>query len=493
MQDYQFREQLEDSFIEFHGFLRHQLDINRCPRASDGEIIVSSNREHRRANVDSQYPLRSNRTVCKQLEDVKQRLASSSCDRVRIAALQDALQYGKDGFQLVKKIIKIERGLVQLMALDLLWEKANSRGKQKLLNYLTRHPDVCTNYIEKVLEPSLVTLEAQQERRHQALAAVCQAQELVKQQYTQALFKASKREQSDRKNRNFSLPSYSSQIRQDEQALTASQANAQAASDRISFKIECSSQHCAQSTPINAKALAQEVGALKAQLDRQTILIKSLLPNLVLISKLFEAKAKKYLFEAQTFAKAIEQIEQGLLQLEANWQELEKLASCESSPLPIRQRLESLIAQLQNYLLLLNQTIARAITTQLQIQHHYTLIKKAADYCKYRGQLDWQEGNEDWARESLVRRKRYLDTAAILKFGLARQTPQLQILQCHLFVLQGWLSLSREMKHALKSESSTDGMEIVQTLLSHRTMFPYNTSSILMELERLKQEWLMMQ
>jgi hypothetical protein len=410
---------------------------------------------------------------------VKQRLASS-CDRVRIAALKEALQHGQDGFQLVKKIIKTERGLVQLMAFDLLWEKANFRGKQRLLNYLARHPDVGTNYIEKVLEPSLVALEAQQERRHQALATVCQAQELVKQQYNQALSKTSKPQQSDREGSNSSF-----------KRLTASELNDQPASDRVSSGVESNANHSAQSTPIDAKALSQEVSALKAQLDQQTILIKTLLPNLVLISKLFEAKAKKYLFEAQTFTKAIEQLEQGLLKLEADWQELERLAGGESSPLQLRQRLEMLIAQLQNHLVLLHQTVARAITTQLQIQHHYTLTKKAADYCKYRGQLDWQEGNEDWARESLVRRKRYLDTAAILKFGLARQTPQLQVLQCHLFVLQGWLSLTREMKHALKSESSTDWIEIVQTQLSHRTKFPYNTSSIMMELERLKQEWMM--
>lgn len=480
MQNYQFREQLEDSFTEFHGFLHHHVDVNRCPRASDSEILVLSNREHT-GGVDSEYPRRSNRSVSKELEDVTQRLASS-CDRVRIAALKEALQHGQDGFQLVKKIIKTERGLVQLMAFDLLWEKANSRGKQSLLNYLARHPDVCTNYIEKVLEPSLVALEAQQERRHQALAAVCQAQERVKQQYKQVLCQASKPKQSDRQGSSSSSKS-----------LTASELNAQPASDRVSFKMECSSKQSAQSTPINTKALSQKVSALKAQLDQQTILIKTLLPNLVLISKLFEAKAKKYLFEAQTFAKAIEQIEQGLLQLDVDWQELEKLTSCESSPLQLSQRLELLIAQLQNYLVLLNQTIARAITTQLQIQHHYTLTKKAADYCKYRGQLDWQEGNEDWARESLVRRKRYLDTAAILKFGLARQTPQLQVLQCHLFVLQGWLSLTREMKHALKSESSTDRIQTAQTRLSHRTKFPYDTSSIMMELKRQKQEWLMMQ
>lgn len=480
MQNYQFREQLEDSFTEFHGFLHHHVDVKRCPRASEGEIIVFSNRKQT-SGIESQYPLRSNRTVSKAFEDMKQRLASS-CDRVRIAALKEALQYGKDGFQLVKKIIKTERGLVQLMAFDLLWEKANVLGKQRLLNYLARHPDVGTNYIEKVLEPSLVALEVQQERRHQALATVCQAQELVKQRYNQVLCQVAEPEKSDREGSNSSF-----------QRLTPSELNAQSDSDRVSSRVEHNATHSTPSTPIDTKALSQEVSVLKAKLDQQTILIKTLLPNLVLISKLFEAKAKKYLFEAQTFTKAIEQIEQGLLQLEADWQELERLTGSESSPSQLRQRLEMLMAQLQNHLVLLHQTVARAITTQLQIRHHYTLIKKAADYCKYRGQLDWQEGNEDWARESLVRRKRYLDTAAILKFGLARQTPQLQVLQCHLFVLQGWLSLTREMKHALKSESSTDGIQIAQTRLSHRTKFPYNTSSIVMELERLKQEWLIMQ
>jgi hypothetical protein len=216
--------------------------------------------------------------------------------------------------------------------------------------------------------------------------------------------------------------------------------------------------------------------------------VKNFLPDLGLISKLFEAKAKKYFFEAQTFAKAIEEIEKALLQIEAHWQELERITVCEKSPLKLLQLLESLISQMQEHLMLLRQTVARAITTHLQIQHYYNLAKKAADYCKHKAQLDWQQGNENWARESLIRRKTYVEAATILKFSVEQQTPQLEAFKCHLFVLESWLSLATQMKDTLQVGSSSALAQIAQALLWRRIEFPYNSSRIRAELERVKQE-----
>jgi cytochrome c556 len=476
MQDYKCRERLEDEDTStgLQGFPDYEADFNQCSRVSAGGVSISIQRKTTGV-MDNPFPPPLNCAVLKGLEEVKQRLASS-CDSVRIAALKEALHYGKEGFQLVKKIIKTERGLVQLTAFDLLWEKANLRGKQKLLNYLSSYPEVCTNYIEKVLEPSLVALEEEQERQHRVLAAVCNAQERIRQQYTQAFLTTSSSKQGEQNGRIPGLPSNMSEVRQDEQALIASQFNTQPTLTSVSVMMRGNAEYSAQSAPINAETLSEKANTLKAQLDQQTILINNLLPKLVLISQLFEAKAKKYLFEAQTFAKAIEQIERGLFQIEADWQELESATSCEKSSLKLLERLESLIAQMQEHLVLLHRTVARAITAQSQIQHHYNLVKKAADYCKYRVQLDWQEGNEDGAHESLVRRKRYLNTAAILKFGLARQTPQLQVLKCDLFVLQSWLSLTRDIKYALNVESSSAWTGVVQAQLVRRTQFPYTTS-----------------
>jgi phage shock protein A len=524
MRDYERRERLDDISISLHGF-PHHTDLNQWKRASAGgwSDNLKQLRQHE-AVMDSQFLSSSKSAVLKGLEKVKRRLASSS-DEVRIAALKEALKYGKEGFNLVANIVKNERGSLQLTAYDLLWENTNSRGKQKLLKYLSRHPEVCANYIEKVLEPSLIAMQEEHEQRRQALAQVCNTQELIRQQYEQALLRVSRWKQGYQDRSIPCLPINLLGVRRDKQAVTEFKSDAHSTKNYVLPLVGGNPENPAQSALITAKTLdlrgesfppvpkageageaqeaggefllmgyfcraglAQEVSTLKAQLDQQTALVKNLLPDLVLISKLFEAKVKKYLFEAQTFAKAIEQIEKALLQIETRWQELESLMCCDKSPLKLLQLLESLISEMQEHLMLLRQTVARAITAQLQIQHHYNLAKKAADYCKHRVQLDWQEGNENWARETLVRRKTYVDTATILKFNLEQQTPQLEAFKCHLFVLQSWLSLAIEMKDTLKVGSSSTSAQVAQKLLWRRTKFPYNSSSIRAELERIKQE-----
>ncbi len=485
MGNYECREQLRNTHLVLHSFHRDQEDLNQCNRASVGgwSKNLKPSKDYL-AIRNNQVITSSNSAVLKGLEDVKGCLASSS-DTVRIAALTEALKYGEDGFKLVAKIVKTERGLVQLTAIDLLWQNVNTRGKQKLLQYLSRHPEVCANYIEKVLEPSLNTMQEEQEQRRQALAQVCQTQELIRQQYTQALSRASLWEIGDR---DSTIPINLVEVKQDKQTLTDSKLNTHHSKTSISALVQDNPDNHVSSDQISAKALLQDTIALKAQLDQQTDLVKNLLPDLVLISKLFEAKAKKHLVEAQIFVKAVQQIEKALFQIEAHWQDLESITDDEKSPMIFLELLNSLILEMQEHLMLLNQTVARAITTQLQIQHHYNLAKQAANYCQHRAQLDWQEGDENWARETLVRRKTYLDTAIILKSSLEQQTSQLETFKCHLFVLQAWLSLARQMKNTLKGDRSSASTQEAHKLLLQRIEFPYNTSSIMAQLERIKQE-----
>ena len=415
-----------------------------------------------------------NQPISKELEELKRCLENSS-EAEKIIALKAALKYGEEGFHWVAKIFQEERGMVQLTAYDLLWEKANLRGKKKLLKYLSKHPEFCANYIEKVLEPSLIAMREEQEQMHQTLTQICNNQERIKQQYQQALSRASKWEQDeqDRSIYRFSINRF--RVNQDESPLKESQLDAYLTNNCVSTIVRENPEKPTQSALINTQILSQEASALKAKLDQQTALINNLLPDLALISKLFEAEAKKHLFEAQTFAKAIEEGEKILLQIEVHWQELESLTACETSSVKLIQHLEFLISEMQDYLILLRQIVARAITTQLHVQHHYNLAKKAATYCKHRAKLDWQEGNHNWARESLVRRKTYLDTATILKFSLEQQTPQLDTFKCYLFVLQSWLSLAKEMKDRLNVGSGSASAQIAQALLWRRIEFPYST------------------
>lgn len=174
--------------------------------------------------------------------------------------------------------------------------------------------------------------------------------------------------------------------------------------------------------------------------------------QLFLISKLFEAKAKKYVLEAKEFPQAIEQIKTVLLQIEAHWQEFESFEDCKKSSVNLLQFLELLIVEIQEQLMLLAQTFTHVVTIQLQIEYHYELSQKAANYCQQKVQLEWQEGNENLAMETLLRRKIYLDTATLLKSSLEQQIPQLESVHNYSFVLQNWLFLAQQMKDMLVVE-----------------------------------------
>jgi hypothetical protein len=281
------------------------------------------------------------------------------------------------------------------------------------------------------------------------------------------------------------LPSNVFKVKQDKQVLTESEPNFHCTKNPVSEVVRDNWENPPQLDSITANILNQEASTLKSQLDQQTLWVNNLFPDLVLISKLFEAKAKKHLVEAQTFAKAIEQIEKALLKIEAQWQELESIIDYEQLPWKLLQLLGSMMSEMKNHLMQLCQTVARAITNQLQIQHHYNLANKAVTYCEYKAHLYRQTGNENWARESLLRRKTYVDTAIILKLSLQQQLPQLQSFNCHLFVLKTWLSLAGKIKNTIQVGSSSIWVQEAQALLWHRIVFPYNTSSIIAELERL--------
>lgn len=79
------------------------------------------------------------------IEGVKQRL-TSHLESHRIAALKEALKYGKEGLELVAEIVQNESGPVQRAAYDLLWAKASEKRKLKLREYFPWHSKVGMDY-----------------------------------------------------------------------------------------------------------------------------------------------------------------------------------------------------------------------------------------------------------------------------------------------------------------------------------------------------------
>ncbi|MEQ8963199.1 MAG: hypothetical protein RLP02_35720, partial [Coleofasciculus sp. C2-GNP5-27] len=69
------------------------------------------------------------------LEGVKQRLTSES-EEIRMAALDEALNYGQPGKDVLRQVVKTETGDLQLIAYNLLSQQVNEKEKQELQTYL---------------------------------------------------------------------------------------------------------------------------------------------------------------------------------------------------------------------------------------------------------------------------------------------------------------------------------------------------------------------
>lgn len=71
---------------------------------------------------------------------------TTKSEQAKIAALSQALKYGKSGKDWLFQIVKTETGSVQWVAYDLLWENVDEKVRQKLLKYMPLRSAVGVNY-----------------------------------------------------------------------------------------------------------------------------------------------------------------------------------------------------------------------------------------------------------------------------------------------------------------------------------------------------------
>lgn len=79
------------------------------------------------------------------IEGVKRRLDSNS-QEIRIAALSDALKYGREGQELLNQIVLTETGVLQSVAYDLLFQSFRQNEKQNLLQHIPLKSEVGVDY-----------------------------------------------------------------------------------------------------------------------------------------------------------------------------------------------------------------------------------------------------------------------------------------------------------------------------------------------------------
>lgn len=325
------------------------------------------------------------------------------------------------------------------------------------------------------LDQPILDMQQDLVKLHDAVARASATQKSIKQQYYQYR----------------SIPGLQINLlrsRQDEQLTANNGQDFLATQNSIFAKI---SEYSPQETPIPQKIDAETGAGLKAQLDEQTALVDKLKRQLfALDSKIFEAKTKKELLNSsvaaeqaneqleqllniidclepswevaidlcekelteQLTSQTIHIIEEKILQIDARFQDRlptiavlicwkEELTNWKSQLLYrlILEQQEDLeiLAQLIRKLCKINDTrlveqATGAIVAHKGNQLQYRQVKRLAIRCREGAKLALQKGDENRAREWIIRKNSVIKRASILNDKLGEQIPLVEELKQNL-------------------------------------------------------------
>lgn len=146
--------------------------------------------------------------------------------------------------------------------------------------------------------------------------------------------------------------------------------------------------------------------------------------------------------------------------------------------------LEQSVIDMQEDLVQLRQAVAQTIASQKRTQQQYNQAQTEANNWQQRAQLALQKGDENLAREALVRKKTNAETAGTLKASLDQQTAQVDSLKKNLIQLESKISEARTKKDMLKARANAaKAQEQLQN-----TLGSLNTSSSMGAFERMEEK-----
>ena len=116
--------------------------------------------------------------------------------------------------------------------------------------------------------------------------------------------------------------------------------------------------------------------------------------------------------------------------------------------------LEQAVIDMQEDLVQLRQAVARSIATQKRTEQQYNKNQSEANTWQQRAQLALSKGDENLAREALVRKKSFSDTAASLKAQLDQQSNQVTTLKRNLIALESKISEAKTKKDMLRARAN---------------------------------------
>ncbi|MDJ0536357.1 MAG: PspA/IM30 family protein [Xenococcaceae cyanobacterium MO_207.B15] len=116
--------------------------------------------------------------------------------------------------------------------------------------------------------------------------------------------------------------------------------------------------------------------------------------------------------------------------------------------------LEQAVVDMQEDLVQLRQAVARAIASQKRTEQQYNKNQQEANTWQQRAQLALSKGDESLAREALMRKKSFSDTAGTLKVQLDQQTANVDTLKRNLIALESKISEAKTKKDMLKARAN---------------------------------------
>lgn len=116
--------------------------------------------------------------------------------------------------------------------------------------------------------------------------------------------------------------------------------------------------------------------------------------------------------------------------------------------------LEQAIVDMQEDLSQLRQAVARAIGTQKRTEQQYNKNQSETNNWQNRSELALSKGDENLAREALIRKKAVAEATATLKSQLQQQTIQVDTLKKNLIALESKISEAKSKKDMLKSRTA---------------------------------------
>jgi phage shock protein A len=151
--------------------------------------------------------------------------------------------------------------------------------------------------------------------------------------------------------------------------------------------------------------------------------------------------------------------------------------------------LEQAIIDMNEDLIKLRQAVASAIAAQKRTEQQYNKNTEESNKWQKRAQLALQKGDEALAREALVRKKTYADTADTLQAQLSQQQGQSETLRRNLVALESKISEARTKKDMLKAR--VRAAKANQQL--QETMGGLSTGSSLSAFERMEEKVLQLE